>query len=208
MSDIFCLLIGWWDIILQIGVQEVSIDKYWDIFKFFFANKYCGDSQMPQILLITQQNSKYALYGDRNETINHIISKCCKLAQKEYKTRHDWVGKEIHWESCKKFKFDNTNKWYMHNPASILENDTHKLLWDFNIQMDHLISARKPDLIIIKKKKRTCKIVDFAVPADHRIKLQESEKKILLGNWKNYKTWKWQLYQFWLVLLVHSPKDY
>ena len=137
---------------------------------------------MPQILLITQQNSKYALYGDRNETINHIISKCCKLAQKEYKTRHDWVGKEIHWELCKKFKFDNTNKWYMHNPASILENDTHKLLWDFNIQMDHLISARKPDLIIIKKKKRTCKIVDFAVPADHRIKLQESEKKILLGN--------------------------
>ena len=25
--------------------------------------------------------------------------------------------------------------------------------------------------------KRTCKIVDFAVPADHRIKLKESEKK-------------------------------
>ena len=28
-----------------------------------------------------------------------------------------------------------------------------------------------------KKKKRTCKIVDFTVPADHRIKLKESEKK-------------------------------
>ena len=28
-----------------------------------------------------------------------------------------------------------------------------------------------------KKKKRTCKIVDFAVPADHRIKLKECEKK-------------------------------
>ena len=28
-----------------------------------------------------------------------------------------------------------------------------------------------------KKKKRTCKIVDFAVPADHRIKLKEGEKK-------------------------------
>ncbi len=26
-------------------------------------------------------------------------------------------------------------------------------------------------------KKRTCKIVDFAVPADHRIKLKECEKK-------------------------------
>ena len=52
-----------------------------------------------------------------------------------------------------------------------------KFLWNFDIQMDHLISARQPDLIIINKKKRTCRIVDFAVPADHRIKLKESEKK-------------------------------
>ena len=57
----------------------------------------------------------------------------------------------------------------------------HKLLWDFDIHTDHLISARRPDLIIInnnnKKKKWTCKIVDFAVPADHRKKLKEWEKK-------------------------------
>ena len=66
----------------------------------------------------------------------------------------------------------------MHNPAPILENDTHKLLWDFDIQMDHLISARRSDLIIIKKKKRKfAKIVDFAVLADHRIKLKEWEKR-------------------------------
>ena len=90
---------------------------------------------------------------DRDETINQIISECSKLAQREYKARHDWVGKVIHWEMCKKCKFDHTNKWYMHNPAPVLENDTHKLLWDFNIQTDHLIPARRPDLIIINKKK-------------------------------------------------------
>ena len=48
---------------------------------------------------------------------------------------------------------------------------------DFNIQTDYLIPARRPNLIIINKKKRTCKIVDFAVQADHRIKLKECEKK-------------------------------
>ena len=55
----------------------------------------------------------------------------------------------------------------------------YKLLWDFDIQTDHLISARRPDLIIInkKKKKRILKIVDFAFPADHRIKLKECEKR-------------------------------
>ena len=102
----------------------------------------------------TQQNSKCRLCGDRDETINHIISECSKLAQKEYKARHDWVGKVIHWEMCRKFQFDHTNKWYMHNPAPVLENDSHKHLWDFNIQTDHLIPARRPDLIIINKKKR------------------------------------------------------
>ena len=99
----------------------------------------------------TQQNSKCRLCGDRDETINHIISGCCKLAQKEYKARHDWVGKVIHLEMCKKFKFDHANKWYMHNPAPVLENDTHKLLWDFDIQTDHLILAKRPDLIINNK---------------------------------------------------------
>ena len=63
----------------------------------------------------------------------------------------------------------------MHNPAPVQENDTHKLLWDIDIHTDHLISAKRPELILInKKKKRICKIVDFA---DHRIKLKECEKK-------------------------------
>ena len=101
---------------------------------------------------------KCRLSGDRDETINHIISECSKLAQKEYKTRYDWVGKAIHWEMCKKLKFDHTNKWYMHNPAPVLENDTHKLQWDFGIHTDHLISARRPDLIIINKKRQLAKL--------------------------------------------------
>ena len=83
----------------------------------------------------------------------------------------------IHCEMCKKFKFDRANKWYMHNPAPVLENDTHKLLWDFDIQTDHLILARRPDLIIINQKKKIWKIVHFVFPADYRIKLKECEKR-------------------------------
>ena len=37
--------------------------------------------------------------------------------------------------------------------------------------------GQKTRPIIIKRKKRTYKIEDFAVPADHRIKLKENEKK-------------------------------
>ena len=89
-----------------------------------------------------QQNSRCRLYGDSDETINHKRSEYRKLAQTKYKTRHDWVIKVIHSELCKKSKFDQTNKWYMHNKDFVLENALPKLLRDFEIQKDHVISAR------------------------------------------------------------------
>ena len=58
---------------------------------------------------------------------------------------------------CKKFHFDLTNKWYMDNLATVLENATHKLLWDFDLHTDHLIPGRRPDLIIINKKRELTK---------------------------------------------------
>ena len=149
------------------------------------------------------------LYVDRDETINHIISECSKLAQKEYKTRNDWMGKVIHSEMCKEFKFDHTNKWYTHNPTSVLENDTYKLLWDFNIKTDHLISARWPDLIMINKKRENLQNCRLFCPGWRQNKTERMWKKrtstsTLPGNWKknNYRAWRWQLYQSWLVLLV------
>ena len=70
------------------------------------------------------------------------------------------VGKVIHWELCKKFKFDHTNKWYMHNPESVVENEMHKILWDFDMQMDPLISTRQPETEIVDKK-QSVKLLNF-----------------------------------------------
>ena len=62
---------------------------------------------------------------------------------------------------------------------SVMEYKTHKLLWDFDIETDHLISARQPDLIFTTRTtKRNCRIVNFAVLADHRVKLKERERRI------------------------------
>ena len=43
--------------------------------------------------------------------------------------------------------------------------------------MDSLISARRQDLVIVNKKKRNWRIVDFAVLADNWGKFKESEKE-------------------------------
>ena len=39
--------------------------------------------------------------------------------------------------------------------------------------MNHLISAKKLDLVLTKK---NCCLEDFAVPVDHRIEIKENEK--------------------------------
>ena len=57
--------------------------------------------------------------------VNHIKRECSKLAQKKYKNRHEWVEKVIHWELCKRLKFDNTCKQYMLKPESILEKEIY-----------------------------------------------------------------------------------
>ena len=41
----------------------------------------------------------------------------------------------------------------MHNPKSVRENETQNILWAFEIQMDHLITARRPDRVIVNRKK-------------------------------------------------------
>ena len=73
--------------------------------------------------------------------------------EKEYKTRFDWVGKVISWEWSKRLKFDLTIKWCIRKSEAILENEIHKILWDFEKQTDHLIPTRKLDQVLINLKK-------------------------------------------------------
>ena len=69
----------------------------------------------------------------------------------------------------------------MHKPESVLENETHRILWDCEIQTDHSIPAMRPDLIIVKKNSE---------PAD----LWKSQGRQVLGpskkTKKNYGIWK------------------
>ena len=77
---------------------------------------------------------------------------------------------------CKKNKIQVKEKWYEHEPAPVTENEECKILWDFNVQTDHVIEARRPDMIIIDKVKKLCQIVDFAVPYDTKVNTKEVEK--------------------------------
>ena len=76
----------------------------------------------------TQENSKYRMCGKAEESVNHVLSECSKLVQKEYKRQHDWFGTKIHWEICRKYGIELKEKWYEHKPEAVLENDKCKIL--------------------------------------------------------------------------------
>ena len=70
----------------------------------------------------------------------------------------------------KRLKFDHTDKLYMHKLKSIQENETHKYPWDFEINMDHLISVKRSELVLNNKENNS-----YRVPADHKVKIKENE---------------------------------
>ena len=115
--------------------------------------------------------------GKKGESVQHIKSRCEKLAQKEYKRRHGNVVKKVHWDIYKKNGLEHSEKWCEHAPEGAVENEEIKVLWDINIQCDNLIEARRPDLIVIDKKEQKGIIIDIAVPTDVRV--EEKEREII-----------------------------
>ena len=68
----------------------------------------------------------------------------------------------------------------MHKPVQ--ENLTRKIPRDIEIQVDRRIPARKIYLVFIMK--RNCHVVNFAVSADHRLKIECCHKAEKLWDMK------------------------
>ena len=44
------------------------------------------------------------LCGEKVENADHVTSGCKKLAQKEYKCRHDNIAKVVNWKLCEEYE--------------------------------------------------------------------------------------------------------
>ena len=107
--------------------------------------------------------------GERDESITSLITECKKIAQKEYKKRHDNIARIVILELFQKFCLVGEVKWYNRKPASVFGNDRAKILWDFKIQTDHVIQHKRPDIVVLYKTERKCHLIDIAVPGDKSI---------------------------------------
>ena len=119
---------------------------------------------------------KCRLCGKKSETVMHLVSGCPKLAQKQYKRRHDNVARRVHWELCKKHGLKCSEKWYEHTPSEVMENDKVELYWDLTIQTDMTVAHNRPDVILVEKTTRKWTIIDIAVPSDFNVVRTEDWK--------------------------------
>ena len=68
-----------------------------------------------------------------------------------------------------------------------MKTDKIKVLWTSTYSAATLldmIESRRPDIVVVGKEDRVCKIIDVAVPADCRVKSKESGKIL-----KHVKAW-------------------
>ena len=137
--------------------------------------------------------------GKFKETVAHIVSGCPELAQGVYLNRHNAVASYIHWKLCKLVDLPSNNTWYNHTPEKVSENETTKMLYDFNIYTDKKITHRRPDLVIHKKKERETLIIDFACPMDHNVDAKEKEKI------DKYQELKFELQKLWKTKIKIIP---
>ena len=75
----------------------------------------------------TQEQSKCRMCGEKDETVNHLISECSKMAQREYKRRHDWVGRRVHWDQWRRGRGPG-GPWPPLNGSASKEEGVPKLL--------------------------------------------------------------------------------
>ena len=124
----------------------------------------------------------------------HILAKCPNIAQTEYLDRHNQVARYIHLKMLEIHGIQQTgNKWYRHEPERVLETESVKIRWDFNIYTDKKISARRPDIVILNKAQKTGFIVDINCPNDNNVLRNEIEKRI------KYTDLKIELERIWEI---------
>ena len=139
------------------------------------------------------------LCNSQGETVEHLVSGCTQLAGTQYKTRHDNVAKYLHWLLCGKYDIQREHYWWKHSPYSVVENNSVKILWDFNIFVDHVISARWPDIVVIDKVSSVVTLIDVSIPADKHLTVKEEEKL------SKYQDLRIELERLWQKRTVMVP---
>ena len=136
------------------------------------TRNYCASVMNQEIDNMCRMCGEYA------ETVGHLVSACSKLAQSEYKRRHDTMGKRVYWEVCGNLGLRRSEKWYEEVPDQVRKSDDGNIevWWDKKVITPTKFDANRPDMVIIDRNNRKWWLVDFSVPYDPNVARKEKEK--------------------------------
>ena len=86
------------------------------------------------------------------------------------------MAKIIHKDICTEYGITVHKQYWRHDPQSVIDTEDIKLLWDFEIQTDRRIVAKRPDIFLVEKHKRRATLIDIDVPEDRNKTSKEREK--------------------------------
>ena len=88
------------------------------------------------------------------ETVNHLASGCGELAKKQYVTRHDRMGRRVHWELCRKYGIECAGRWYEHVPNSVTtdKDDQVVIYWNRTVETARALPHNRPYVVVVDKR--------------------------------------------------------
>ncbi|XP_041986276.1 uncharacterized protein LOC121738355 [Aricia agestis] len=134
--------------------------------------------QFERDILKKEVDGKCRICFTKDETIQHIVSGCEKLAGVQYTQRHNNIVQYIYWALSKKHNFNTEQLWWRDKltQPQVKENDTAKLMWEMPVQTDVQVIHNRPDIIYIDKQQNITYLIDVTIPTDYNIGAKEIEK--------------------------------
>ena len=123
-------------------------------------------------------NDKCRMCGDYVETVGHLVSACKKMAQTDYRRRHDRMGLRVYWEVCGRLGLTRSAKWYEETPDPVRrrKDGLTEVWWDQTVSTPTKFDANRPDMVVIDRETKRWFMVDFSVPCDANVAKKEKEK--------------------------------
>ena len=123
-------------------------------------------------------NDKCRMCGEYVETVGHLVSACKKMAQTDYRRRHDKMGLRVYWEVCGRLGLTRSAKWYEETPDPVRrrKDGLTEVWWDQTVSTPTKFDANRPDMMVIDREAKRWYMVDFSVPWDPNVAKKEKEK--------------------------------
>jgi hypothetical protein len=171
-------------------VKELAHERSWDWVKGGYLSKstegyvFAAQEQALRTMSVRAKiygedvDPKCRVCGEYDETVMHLASGCGELAKRQYVVRHNKMGARVHWELCKKYGIECTEKWYDHVPCRVSTDKAGEveIYWDVTVQTAWRVKHNRPDIVIVDRRLGKWTLVDFSVPMDMNVARKEQNK--------------------------------